>query len=313
MSSVGEKLRRARLDQKLDLTQLAVKTKISMKFLEAIEQDERQKLPGGFFYRSWVQQYAEALSLDAEALTSEVDQVLSTERPPALPGQEPRSFKEGRPARIQTSEPARNSPWIYSFGLLIAVILACSGVYALWRNSQVQANSTSTVVVAQPPQVANTPAPVEPKPAGPETQPAAPSEEPKKDPAATDTQTGSVPAPAEAPASTDDMKIEIAANQPTWLSISPDGKQVFSGILQPPEVKTVEAKDNARIKVGNAGGLSVTLNGKPIGPIGPEGQVRLVIIDRTNGVHIVQPRPAPPSPEADGLKDRAAVAAALQP
>ena len=28
--------------------------------------------------------------------------------------------------------------------------------------------------------------------------------------------------------------------------------------------------------VGNAGGVEISLNGKPIGPIGPRGQVRVV-------------------------------------
>ena len=58
MLSVGETLKRARLEQRLDLCTVAAQTKISVKYLEAIESDDRKKLPSGFFYRSFVEQYA---------------------------------------------------------------------------------------------------------------------------------------------------------------------------------------------------------------------------------------------------------------
>ena len=38
----------------------------------------------------------------------------------------------------------------------------------------------------------------------------------------------------------------------------------------------VEASGKVRLLIGNAGGLAISLNGKPIGPIGPKGQVRVV-------------------------------------
>jgi cytoskeleton protein RodZ len=49
MLSVGETLRRARLEQGLDLSTVAAQTKISAKYLKAIESDDRKSLPSGFF------------------------------------------------------------------------------------------------------------------------------------------------------------------------------------------------------------------------------------------------------------------------
>src|SRR5712692_10010357 len=88
MESVGEVLRRARLEQGLDLANVAAHTKISASYLKAIEADDRKSLPSGFFYKSFVHQYADALSLDTQEIDAEVDRVLSADAPLPLPGQE---------------------------------------------------------------------------------------------------------------------------------------------------------------------------------------------------------------------------------
>ena len=79
MLSVGKTLKRARLEQGLDLCTVAAQTKISAKYLEAIESDDRKMLPSGFFYKSFVEQYAKSLSLDTQEIDAEVDRVLSAE------------------------------------------------------------------------------------------------------------------------------------------------------------------------------------------------------------------------------------------
>jgi cytoskeletal protein RodZ len=61
MSSVGELLQEARLAQQLDLTAVSERTRISVRYLEAIEANDRKVLPSGFFYKSFVDQYARFL------------------------------------------------------------------------------------------------------------------------------------------------------------------------------------------------------------------------------------------------------------
>ena len=60
--------------------------------------------------------------------------------------------------------------------------------------------------------------------------------------------------------------LNLSATESTWLSITSEGKQIFSGILQPSQTKTLTASDAAQMRVGNAGGIAVRLNGKEIGP-----------------------------------------------
>ncbi len=315
MSSVGEKLRSARLDKGLDASQVASDTKISRRYIEAIENDDRQSLPGGFFYKNFVQQYAAYLGMDLTELLSEVERIVSNDREPALPGQIPETqAKQFRPSPMNIGGKADGGHRItYSLALLVAVVLGCSGFYAWWHNAQVLASAVSQVGGASDPKVGD------PKPAQSSPVPKPTKSEPAQQEAKTivpvePASPGALP-DAEvnrpAPVDPDQFQIEVAATQQTWLSIAPDGKQVFSGVLQPAEVKTVAARETARIRVGNAGGLEVRLNGKSLGKIGPEGQVRTVIIDRS-GFQILEPKPVAPSP-SDGpvLNDRAPVAPAL--
>ena len=78
------------------------------------------------------------------------------------------------------------------------------------------------------------------------------------------------------------MVLNLSATEKTWLSITSDGKQIFSGVLQPSQTKTLTGLEAAKLRVGNAGGLEVRWNGKPIGPIGPRGQVRVILFTPEN-------------------------------
>jgi hypothetical protein len=76
--------------------------------------------------------------------------------------------------------------------------------------------------------------------------------------------------------------LNLAATEKTWLSITSEGKRIFSGFLEPSQTKILTGLDAARMTVGNAGGINVLLNGKPIGPIGKSGQVRVVLFTPDN-------------------------------
>src|SRR5271166_3293035 len=54
----------------VSLDQIADRTKISLRFLRAIEAEEFDKLPGGIFSTSYLRQYAASIGYDAEALVA---------------------------------------------------------------------------------------------------------------------------------------------------------------------------------------------------------------------------------------------------
>jgi cytoskeletal protein RodZ len=71
MASFGEKLRHEREMRGITLREIADATKISSRFLQALEEGRLDVLPGGLFPRAFVRQYASFLGLDVEALLVE--------------------------------------------------------------------------------------------------------------------------------------------------------------------------------------------------------------------------------------------------
>jgi cytoskeletal protein RodZ len=59
-----------RRNRGISLEQIADTTKISIRSLEAIEQGDFRKLPGGIYNTSYIRQYARAIEYDESALIS---------------------------------------------------------------------------------------------------------------------------------------------------------------------------------------------------------------------------------------------------
>jgi cytoskeletal protein RodZ len=274
MFSVGQRLRAARLDQGLDLEAVAARTKISEKFLKAIEADDRKSFPSGFFYRSFVDQYARALSVDTREIDESINELLRAEAPLPLPGQDGLPIRRPSPL-VLTSRGSRNRMYV-SLAMLVLVLVGCSGFYAWWHKQDVN---------AEPPAAPKTD-PVEKKALQRDTrQSSANDVEPAAVPVALSS-TESKAAAHEIDASEQDARpaskllLELIARQETWLSISSDGLMVFKGTLGANESKTVEGKEFAKLRVNNAAAIDVKLNGRAIGPLGAPGQFRIVVFTR---------------------------------
>ena len=251
MFSVGETLQHARLQQELDLGTVAARTKINARYLQAIEADDRGSLPSSFFYKSFVHQYARTLSLDTKEIDAEIDRVLSADAPLPLPGQDNQTRKEVSP--IVPSSRFHTMRTYASVAGLILMLAACSGIYGWWYHLR----STAVTNVRPAAKIVPVPVSLPPPP-----------------PAVVTQQQAATPSAK--------VLLDLIAREATWLSISSDGKPVFSGILAPNQSKTVEGKETAKLRVGNAAGIEVRLNGKLLGPLGHRGQVLVVVFTPDN-------------------------------
>ena len=128
MESIGQILRRAREAKGFDLTSVAALTKISRRYLEAIETDDRKSLPSGFFYKSFVHQYASVLGMDARPLDAEVERILAADAPLLLPGQE---IAAGQAIPQVKITPGFNKPRVLAS--TAALMLVVLGFDVLWR------------------------------------------------------------------------------------------------------------------------------------------------------------------------------------
>jgi cytoskeleton protein RodZ len=130
----GEHLKRERDMREVTLAELTAGTRIGPRFLEAIENEEWEKLPGGSFTRGFVRSIAQYLGLDEEDLLSEYDLARGVQKTDAP-----------APYQNQLPSPPR---WIPALALLALVLLAFGfyrgGSYAWqhYRSSHPAANST---------------------------------------------------------------------------------------------------------------------------------------------------------------------------
>ncbi len=93
------------------------------------------------------------------------------------------------------------------------------------------------------------------------------------------------------------MEVAFRATEPTWVSVTSDGRWSFASALQGGTVRTIAASEMVRVLVGNAGGLEISLNGKPVGPIGPRGKVRIVELTPSGAQIQTTPRKLAPGAE----------------
>jgi cytoskeletal protein RodZ len=300
MTSIGETLRRERLKRNLELGPIAQELRISSRFLEAIEAGQFDKLPGGVFTRSFIVQYARLLGIDEEEIAGELRRTLDP--PPEVP-----EFVEApKPAdsaihvpRVEEWEGVGKSRFRWSSSLsaaalVVAVMLVCSGLYAWWQHTRRLAPAHES-----PPLAAVAAVPQAPPPAAMQPPPS-PADGPSTAPTATQPPSGTpLPAPPAAPpvpASNPNaaVRVELTADEPVWVLVRNDGKYLFSGTLGARESRTFEATSTVLLRLGNAGGVTVTLNGKPVGPLGPKGQVRTVQFTSGGFEIVAVPKPAEP-------------------
>jgi cytoskeletal protein RodZ len=75
--SIGEKLRLARETRGIALRDISEQTRISMRYLEAIESDDYRRLPGGIFNRSFIRAYAKFIGYDEQQAIDDYGRTLS--------------------------------------------------------------------------------------------------------------------------------------------------------------------------------------------------------------------------------------------
>jgi cytoskeletal protein RodZ len=257
LASFGEELRREREIRGISLKEIADATKISKRFLEAIERNDHRTLPAPVFTRGFVREYAKYLGLNVDEIVNRYnyaaagdDRIEKSTHLERLVAPPPPPLKE------KPYKPRGIPPWYARFDanvivtVLIIAALAGLGYWAYKHKRETTAAHEETV--------AQTTTHAAAKPVPP---PATASSAP-----ATTTNTP--------PANDDTLRIVVQANANSWIVLDADGKTVYSDEMHKGERWSYEAKDRFRFKtIGNAGGVAITLNDVAIPPFGGEGDV----------------------------------------
>lgn len=295
MPTLGQTLKAEREKRGLTIADVSARTRIQAAYFEAIERDDTGSLPGGFFYRSFVRQYARLLELPAAEYEGEMERHLMDEQMSIAA--QPTSLHE-RPVNVPPMPTGMTNPaeetrrWLLRLGGLAIVILVCSLIYSVSMNWKSWFGGMMPAPAPEPP-VAQVP--VEQKAAEPPASQAPVSQPPAAPPAGAP----EVPKPAETQAAPGGaVTLSIKATETVWVQVRDGGKVLFSNVIPVGETRAFASNTKLRVVFGSAGGVELMYNGKPMPAPGPSGQVRTVEYTPTGAEIIVKPAtlatPTPP-------------------
>ncbi len=258
MFGIGAQLREERLRRNLALDDIARQTRIASRYLQAIEAEDYERLPGLVFTRNFVRQYALELQLDPDPLVQRLpkldESMVQLPDPPARPRR--RSWHN------RTSPALTSALWLLILGGGGAAAYYHFNGFPRLRIQLLPAAETTA-------QAASKTAPAI------ESRPEPPQQEISADqPAANDPLVEISATPAAAPLNRP-VQVVVTAHEVAWVQVTADGKTAYTGTLHPNETRAVSADDQVRVLTGNAGALTISLNGRTLGPVGQVRSVRL--------------------------------------
>jgi len=277
-ASIGQALRKQREERGLTPEQAAYQSKVPLRLLQALEADDYRLLPDPAYLIGLLHEYALLLKLDPKALEAEFRSAIR--RPPG-------GFLPPVP-----SQPAPTPiPWKHVLWTAAAILIVTPLVFiALSLASKRAADRPAPLQVAERPSEEQ--APVEGTgSAAPEQLPAVRPDSvqpgvtsgPTGVPAALQTglpsggATQETPTPT-APSLQTERKprrflLTARAAELTWMAVRADGGQERQVLLQKGQMARFVADTRFVVTVGNAGGVELLLNGRPMPSLGRSGQV----------------------------------------
>jgi cytoskeletal protein RodZ len=258
----GEHLKREREMRGVSLNEISAATRISTKFLEAIENDRWSELPGGAFNRGFIRSIARYLGLDEDSIVAEYSLDTSGS---ANVREAPQFVKAGRNWR----------PLVGAAAILLALLVAGLLVHHFF-------GSRLMAMLHEPHSPAAS---------------AASSGSASKDvPPGAPNQTKAQPGPGSAnpqasdPAPAGTLALSIRTEKPGFLKVIADGQTVFHERVRAGYSHNFQARNTLEISSSRASGVRLNLNGQNVRfPPTPGRMARIELSKKdlrpTGGVH----------------------------
>ena len=267
--TVGETVARARAAAGMTLAQVAAQTRIRSTVIAAIEADDFRLCGGDVYARGHLKSIATAVGADPVALAAQFDEQQGAERvasEPVAPIDQPTQVMQsgggehGLSALAGTlgasvSGGRRGANWTAVMALALAVIVGVALISFLQRPS------SAPVATGPGPTTSSTPGPTV---SASSTPTAAPTE--SSSPSTT---------PPEVVAAADGVTVVVSVpGRASWMRITNgSGKTLFEGTLTTGQTQTFRDKTKVKLLIGNAGAVTLNVNGHDLGAPGSGGQV----------------------------------------
>jgi cytoskeletal protein RodZ len=240
MASLGQELKKQRESRNISLDEMTSSTKIVGRYLIALEEDRFDLMPGGFFVMGILKTYAKYVGLDEREVLAKYREAGVLEEPVRNRALEPES----------PPIPREKSKLLVRVFITVGIILFLIALAFLWRSRRPHK-------VAPPPQAAT----VLPQATVTSSPPQTPTSVPE----------------AVKPEVKEEWKgltMDISFQEETWIQLLGDGAIKIHGLFPAGQKARVQAEKEILIAVlGNAGGITFVLNGKPGKTLGRPGEV----------------------------------------
>ena len=242
--SLGALIAKSRTDARLSIEDLSKLTNIPATLLRDMENNNFAKCGGETYARGHLRNIATKVGIDERIF---LDLFESEVTAPAKPIRE---LLNENNVTMPYQEPKRISWKILAAGSAAALILF-AGAQIFFLDSENPAELEVITTASATP-----------------SEPAAESVVPSTTASPETTRTSTVSGPA-------GVNIELVASRgTTWLyATNEDGKVLFSGMIRKGNSKNFIQPEQVNLRVGNAGGVDISVNGKNVGSIGANGEV----------------------------------------
>jgi cytoskeleton protein RodZ len=284
--SAGERWKAKRESGGKTLEDVSRELRISVKYLRGIEEGNFDGWPERVFAQGFIRAYGRLLGEDPEPVLVEFHAALGdrTSEPNTVPGFTPHWIEKER---------KRGSRMAY-YILAALAVLFIGGIVNWVASRSARQPLTSPPIPSERAALPPSP-PKDNLVAGPAVAPGKGEPSTVPSPPAPAAKAVPVPAPAVPPAAatsapapppieakpakgTFPWQLYLEAIDQTWLMYSLDDADPVDAMLYPGDKISIEAHRKIFLKLGNAGGVKGTLNGKSIPPFGARGQVKVVTL-----------------------------------
>ncbi|MHB1390344.1 MAG: helix-turn-helix domain-containing protein [Thermoleophilia bacterium] len=239
MFEIGTTLRDARIRQDISLQQAEDETKVRIKYIQAMENEDFDIMPGGTYVKGFLRTYAEYLGVDYQLLLDEYNERFGSGDHKEHMIQPAKTARVEATPRSANSQKNRNYILVAVMAVIIIAVLAYLGV---GNSSSSTPPLITTVETTATTQTATSPAPV-----------------------------ATTPAPAQTQTQAETLSSLVITSTATdnWIEVhkgSASGEVVWAGTLAAGESKSLSQTDLGAPKVwlvlGSPVGLKVSVNGQ---------------------------------------------------
>lgn len=276
----GAVLRAAREAEGISVGDMAVQCRLAVTQIRALEEERLENLPEPVYVRAFIRGYAHALKIDPAPLVDDYMMRCGRRGAAVEVGQLP-NRSPSREAVFH--EPPKNRTLKAVLFVVLAALVG-GGIWAVYTDQFASLHTSSEAQKvesgANEAKETKTPAaePAEsaaaPSDAAPETQPAQPSA-----PAAAQAQPAASAQPPAAAPVLHKVEFRLGAGA-SWVQvIAPNGRNVVASEMRPQSVQAYEIPKGSRFTIGNAGVVSLTIDGEvyPLDGVVRNGIARFTI------------------------------------